>query len=61
MRQSAALAGAGLLVPFRMRRRRATDLSIGFQTWVVREPLAKDFPGTLAEMAAMGYETMEMC
>jgi len=41
--------------------KRRTDLAIGFQTWVVREPLAEDFAGTLAEMAAMGYETLEMC
>jgi sugar phosphate isomerase/epimerase len=36
-------------------------MPIGFQTWVVREKLAKDFPGTLREMAAMGYQSLEMC
>jgi sugar phosphate isomerase/epimerase len=36
-------------------------LPIGFQTWVVREMLAKDFAGTLRQMAAMGYQTLEMC
>lgn len=41
--------------------KRRTDLAIGFQSWVVREPLAEDFPGTLGKMAEMGYETIEMC
>jgi len=36
-------------------------LPIGFQTWVVRERLAKDFEGTLRQMARMGYQAVEMC
>jgi len=36
-------------------------MPIGFQSWVVREMLAKDFQGTLRQMAAMGYQTVEMC
>lgn len=36
-------------------------LPIGFQTWVVREALAKDFDGTLRQMAGLGYKTLEMC
>jgi sugar phosphate isomerase/epimerase len=39
----------------------AAKLKIGFQSWTIREALAKDFPGTLKEMAAMGYESIEMC
>jgi sugar phosphate isomerase/epimerase len=34
---------------------------IGFQSWVVRDVLATDFAGTLAKMASMGYQTVEMC
>ena len=36
-------------------------LPVGFQSWVVRDMLAKDFVGTLRRMAAMGYQTIEMC
>jgi len=35
--------------------------SFGFQTWTIREKLVNDFPGTLKEMAAMGYSQVEMC
>src|SRR5215510_12988847 len=34
---------------------------IGTQVWPVREALNKDFEGTLRELAAMGYKTIEMC
>lgn len=40
---------------------RAADIPIGFQTWTVREMLAKDFAGTLKMMAAQGYRLAEMC
>jgi sugar phosphate isomerase/epimerase len=33
----------------------------GFQTWTIREKLVADFPGTLKEMATMGYTQVEMC
>jgi sugar phosphate isomerase/epimerase len=36
-------------------------LPIGFQVYPVREALAKDFQGTLREVAAIGYRTVEMC
>lgn len=36
-------------------------LSYGFQTWTIREELFKDFSGTLAKMAKMGYSEVEMC
>lgn len=37
------------------------DIPIGFQTWTVKEMLAKDFAGTLKMMADMGYRLTEMC
>jgi sugar phosphate isomerase/epimerase len=40
---------------------RPLDWPIGFQTWVVRDVLAKDFAGTLRQMASLGYQTLEMC
>ncbi len=36
-------------------------MPIGCQTYPVREALGKDFPGTLKELAAIGYKTIEMC
>src|ERR1039457_3490631 len=36
-------------------------LPIGCQTWPVREALGKDFPGTLKELAGIGYRSIEMC
>lgn len=37
------------------------SMPIGFQVWTVREALIKDFPGTLRKMAALGYQSVEMC
>ncbi|HEY4154217.1 MAG TPA: TIM barrel protein, partial [Puia sp.] len=34
---------------------------IGFQTYPIREMIAKDFSGTLKMMAGMGYQLVEMC
>jgi sugar phosphate isomerase/epimerase len=36
-------------------------LPIGCQTWPVREMIAKDFPGTLKELAGVGFKTVELC
>jgi sugar phosphate isomerase/epimerase len=36
-------------------------LPIGCQTYPVREAIGKDFPGTLKEIAAIGYRRIEMC
>jgi sugar phosphate isomerase/epimerase len=37
------------------------DIPIGFQTYTIRDRLAKDFPGTLKTMAGYGYQLVEMC
>jgi sugar phosphate isomerase/epimerase len=37
------------------------DVPIGFQTFPIRDMLAKDFPGTLKMMAGLGYKLTEMC
>jgi sugar phosphate isomerase/epimerase len=39
----------------------ALDISLGFQTWTLRESLGKDFPGTLNMMSAQGYKITELC
>ena len=36
-------------------------LPIGCQTWPVREMIAKDFPGTVKQLAADGFQTIELC
>jgi sugar phosphate isomerase/epimerase len=36
-------------------------LPIGCQTWPVRQMIAKDFPGTLKQLSAAGFKTIEMC
>ena len=36
-------------------------MPIGCQTYPVREALGKDFEGTLKQLAAIGYKTIEMC
>jgi sugar phosphate isomerase/epimerase len=36
-------------------------MPIGCQSWPVRDALAKDFPGTLKQLAEIGYRTLEMC
>jgi sugar phosphate isomerase/epimerase len=36
-------------------------MPIGCQTYPVRELLGKDFPGTLQQLASIGYRAIEMC
>ena len=36
-------------------------IPIGTQTWPIRDAVGRDFPGTLKQVAAMGYRTIEMC
>jgi sugar phosphate isomerase/epimerase len=39
----------------------AAKVLVGFQTWAVKDMLAKDFAGTLKMMAGQGYRILEMC
>ena len=39
----------------------ASNMPIGFQTFPIRDVLAKDFAGTLKMMAGQGYQLVEMC
>src|SRR3954451_880017 len=34
---------------------------IGCQTWPVREMIAKDFPGTIKQLAQAGFQSIELC
>ena len=36
-------------------------LPIGCQTWPVRASIAKDFPGTLKQLADAGFQSIELC
>ena len=36
-------------------------LPLGCQTWPVREMIAKDFPGTIKQLAGAGFQTIELC
>jgi len=36
-------------------------MPIGCQTWPVRESIAKDFPGTIKQLAAAGFQSIELC
>jgi sugar phosphate isomerase/epimerase len=40
---------------------RKVEIPLGFQTFPIREMLAKDFAGTLKMMAGQGYQLTEMC
>lgn len=57
--QSAAigLMSAGVL----KLRANPLGMPIGCQTWPVREMIAKDFPGTLKQLAAAGFQSIELC
>src|SRR5437773_8090193 len=36
-------------------------MPIGCQTWPVRTMIAKDFPGTIKQLAKAGFQTIELC
>lgn len=36
-------------------------IPLGCQTWPVRSMIEKDFPGTLKQLSAAGFKTIEMC
>lgn len=54
-------ATAGLLGGRFELRANPLGLTIGCQTWPVREQIAKDFPRTLKQLKAAGFATIEMC
>jgi sugar phosphate isomerase/epimerase len=54
---AAGLASAGV---FNLRAN-PLGMPIGCQTWPVREMIAEDFPGTIKQLAAAGFQTIELC
>ncbi len=62
--QSAATyaAAAGFLSSSTLElRANPLGMPLGCQTWPVREMIAKDFPGTIKQLAAAGFQTIELC
>ena len=57
------LAGASIIFPQLVHGENiaARQKQIGFQSWVMKDELGKDFTGTLKKMAALGYNSIEMC
>jgi sugar phosphate isomerase/epimerase len=62
---AAVLAGASLLsaewLQAEIHKKPKGVGKIGFQSWIVRDLIGKDFPGTMKMMAGMGYQSVEMC
>src|SRR5580698_4488115 len=63
LKGAATSAAAAGFLSTGMLKLRANPLGfpIGCQTWPVREMIAKDFPGALKELAAAGFQTIELC
>jgi len=60
---AAAQAAVAGLISGGVMKLRANPLGIpiGCQTWPVRDEIGKDFPGTLKQLAAAGFQAIEMC
>jgi sugar phosphate isomerase/epimerase len=59
---AASAAASGFLMSYIPELRAdPLGLPIGCQTWPVREMIAKDFPGTLKQLKAAGFQSIEMC
>src|SRR5258708_33377110 len=58
-RTALGLTAAGCLAP--TLGADPLGLPIGCQVYPVREALGKDFEGTLAQLASIGYRMIEMC
>jgi sugar phosphate isomerase/epimerase len=55
-------AAAGFLTSgaFRLRAN-PLGMPLGCQTWPVRDMIAKDFPGTIKQLADVGFQMIELC
>jgi sugar phosphate isomerase/epimerase len=58
---SSAVLGAMLSTGGRILHANPLGLPIGCQAWPVREMIAKDFRGTLKQIVAAGFRTIELC
>ncbi|HXJ06795.1 MAG TPA: sugar phosphate isomerase/epimerase [Candidatus Acidoferrum sp.] len=63
LKDAATTAAAASLLcasPFELRAN-PLGLPIGCQTWPVRDGIAKDFPGTIKQLAVAGFQNIELC
>lgn len=44
-----------------LARANPLEMSVGVQTYIMRDKIGKDFKGTLQQLAGMGYQSIEMC
>jgi sugar phosphate isomerase/epimerase len=58
---SSAVLGAVVSADGGMLHANPLGLPVGCQTWPVRAMIAKDFRGTLKEIVAAGFQTIELC
>jgi sugar phosphate isomerase/epimerase len=59
---AATAAGASLLSTSALELHASPlGLPIGCQTWPVRQLIAKDFPGTIKQLADAGFQSIELC
>ena len=62
LKKTAAQTAVGILAGSVMNLHASPlGLPIGCQTWPVREMIAKDFPGTIKQLAAAGFQSVELC
>jgi len=62
MRTAATCTAAGFVTAGALELRASPlGMPIGCQTWPVREMIAKDFPGTIKQLADAGFQTIELC
>src|SRR6201984_2492880 len=63
LQSAATYAAAAGFLSSSPRELRATPLvlPLGCQTGPVREMIAKDFPGTIKQLATAGFQTIELC
>src|SRR5512137_518797 len=55
-------AAAGFLAVSALElRANPLGMPIGCQTWPVREMIAKDFAGTIKQLADVGFKAIELC
>lgn len=59
---AAQAAAAGLLSGGALKlHANPLGLPIGCQTWPVRKMIAQDFPGTIKQLSAAGFQSIELC
>lgn len=63
VKKAATCAAAASFLSTSTMELRANPLGmpIGCQTWPVREMIAKDFPGTIKQLADAGFQSIELC